>query len=118
MFRKMKTKICSNLGESISETLIALLISSLALVMLAAAISSSSAMITTSRNKLKDYYDKEVVFVNRSAGITTGSPSVTIADATASPSDGRTVQSQKFSVIYYENDEFSNMPVIAYKKSG
>ncbi len=51
-----KKKILNNKGDSIAEVLIALLISSLALVMLASMITTSSKLITGSRTKLKDYY--------------------------------------------------------------
>ena len=118
MRKRIKQKLHGNLGETISETLVALLISSLALVMLAAAITSSSAMISKSRAKLKDYYDKEETLVSRTDPITENSPTMTITDVTVNPSDGRRVQNQAVTVTYYKNDEFRNTPVIAYKKSG
>ena len=53
---RIKKKLLSNQGDSIAEVLIALLISSLALVMLASMITSSSRMIISSKTKLTDYY--------------------------------------------------------------
>jgi len=47
------------LGESIGETLIALLISSLALLMLAGAISTAGRIITRNKNSMNSYYETE-----------------------------------------------------------
>ena len=52
----MLKKLRSTAGESIGETLIALLISALALVMLAGAVSSASNIITRSNDAMNDYY--------------------------------------------------------------
>lgn len=54
--KKMLKKLRSTAGESIGETLIALLISALALVMLAGAVSSASNIITRSNDAMNDYY--------------------------------------------------------------
>lgn len=53
----LRAKLKSNSGESLAEVLIALLVSALALVMLASMISSSFSIIKSSRAKLKDYYE-------------------------------------------------------------
>lgn len=55
----MKRKIHSKAGESIGETLIALLISALALVMLAGAIGSAARIITRSNAAVKSHYDAD-----------------------------------------------------------
>jgi len=73
MIRKeMKTKIVNKLGsrsgESISETLVALLISALALVMLAGVIASSARIVTKSRDSMKTYYNNCNQMVLMSAG--------------------------------------------------
>ena len=52
----MLKKLRSTAGESIGETLVALLISALALVMLAGAVSSASNIITRSNDAMNDYY--------------------------------------------------------------
>ena len=54
--KKMLKKLRSTAGESIGETLIALLISALALGMLAGAVSSASNIITRSNDAMNDYY--------------------------------------------------------------
>ena len=55
--KKAGKKIHSNKGDSIAEVLIALLISALALVMLASMITTSSKLIISSKSKLEDYYN-------------------------------------------------------------
>ena len=80
-------KLKSTAGESISETLVALLIAALALTMLASAISAASYMINTSRSALRTYYEQKENIETRAA--TTGSDlTLVIKDA-----EGHTVQS-------------------------
>lgn len=67
----MKTilkKVKNRSGETIAETLVALLISSLALVILAGAISASSGIIRKSSNKLNAYYDASNAAIEGMAG--------------------------------------------------
>lgn len=70
LFRKIK----SNSGESIAETLIALLVAALGLIILASAINSTSNIITTSNNKIKEYNEKEKIVVQQKveSGTVTG----------------------------------------------
>ena len=56
MKKRIIQKLSKKAGESIAETLVALLISSLALLMLAGAIQSSAKIITQSKKKMEDYY--------------------------------------------------------------
>ncbi|MBQ6479683.1 MAG: hypothetical protein IJI45_01065 [Anaerolineaceae bacterium] len=56
MKKRMIDKLKHTCGETISEVLVALLISSLALVMLASMITSTSKMVTTSKSKMDEYY--------------------------------------------------------------
>ena len=55
----IKRKLHSNAGESIGETLIAVLISALALVILAGAIGAASRIITRSNTAVKLHYDAD-----------------------------------------------------------
>ena len=56
MIKHAQRKLRSRKGESIGETLVALLISALALLMLAGAVSSAANIVTTSKNKMETYY--------------------------------------------------------------
>lgn len=55
--KKLLKKIKNRSGETIGETLVALLIASLALIMLAAAISTSTGIITKSSKKIDAYFE-------------------------------------------------------------
>ena len=59
MMKGVLRKLYSRAGESIGETLIALLISSLALLMLAGAVSSASRIVTRNKTAMEDYYGKK-----------------------------------------------------------
>ena len=57
MHKRIITKVKSRAGETIAEVLVALLISSVALVMLAGMIASTTSMVTQSKSKMEDYYE-------------------------------------------------------------
>lgn len=104
--KQMRRKLRSNAGESIGETLVALLISALALVMLAGAISSTANMITTSAAKMGEYYDGDDVLVQQADSSGTASTiTITGSDGTA----------QTRNVSCYTNSAFANKPVVAYQ---
>ena len=107
-----KKKVCSQAGESISETLISLLVAALALVMLAGAIASSSNVITKSKDKMNSYYSANEAsdgVVKMTGGTSTGG--INISDTTSA------ISTQSYNVYYYKNDTFSNNPVVAYSYS-
>ena len=56
MKKRILEKLKSNSGESIAETLVAVLISAFALLMLAGSVNTASNLITNSQNKLEEYY--------------------------------------------------------------
>ena len=56
--KRVFAKLKNRAGESIGETLVALLISSLALLMLAGAITSASRIITDSNRAMQTYYSE------------------------------------------------------------
>jgi hypothetical protein len=101
--KKLKHKLLNNTGETIAETLVALLISALALVMLAGAISSTAKMITTSDKKMGEYYSKDATLVSQS-----GTDNLTVSIAGTGFTESRTVK-------YALNDAFASKVVVAYK---
>ena len=112
MKEKLKRKLHSQAGESIGETLAALLISSLALVMLAGAMSAASGMIVRSRSALGEYYSKnEAVAIMAADSGTAATDGIIITD------DSGTISQQKIDVRYYLNNSFGKNPVVSYKKS-
>jgi len=56
MLKRTMKKLRSCAGESIGETLIALLISALALLMLAGAVSSASKIVTRNKAAMEKYF--------------------------------------------------------------
>lgn len=119
MIAKIRKKLRNRAGESIAETLIALLISCLALVMLAEAMSASSGIITKSRNKLKRYYNAAQNMdirneVNTEAYYTEGTGTAKIEDLYPAVGEKK-IQEQSKTIKFYENGEFGGTPVIAYK---
>ncbi len=87
----MNKKLCSDKGESIGEVLIALLISSVGLVMLAAMITTSVRMLKQSRSSLIDYVAAENTVVEQSGGesgsitVKAGDTSIPLTDTSGKP---------------------------------
>ncbi|MBR0399948.1 MAG: hypothetical protein IJH95_03930 [Mogibacterium sp.] len=111
---KIYLKIHSKSGESISETLVALLISALALVMLAGAVGASSRIVTNSRNRINEYYDANqnsdgIVMMSGSGN--TGA--LTVTDITDKNNQKQLVVNK--SVKCYINDSLRK-PVISFKE--
>ena len=104
-------KLKSNKGETISETLVALLISSLALTMLAGAITASANLVEKSRTKMDSYYaaSEQENGVIKMSGAGTGG-TVTIKDSASGGLDDQT-----YNIVYYGNEEFTRYPVYSYK---
>lgn len=110
---KITNKLRSSAGESIAETLVALLISALALVMLAGVIAASSRIVNSERSKLNTYYEKNEKIVKLNSELQ-GPVNITIK---VTEKDNSTTTVGTESVKYYKNDAFTNKPVIAYKRA-
>lgn len=108
MFRKLK----SQKGETISETLVALLISALALTMLAGAITASANLVEKSRTKMGSYYAANEAGNGVIMMAGEGTDGTVIIKDTA-PSGG--LDQNTYNIVYYENDEFTQYPVYSYK---
>ena len=133
--QKLKNRIRDRLrnqdGDSIAEVLIALLISSLALVMLASMITSSTKIITGSKTKMNDYYAAcnsvttytvPTVEEGKSPNVVSDSTkkvSITFPDA-AGKIDGLKPAEDgsgfSYPVDYYKNMVFPGKAVISFKK--
>ena len=107
----------SRSGETLTEILVAVLISSLAIALLVTMISVSSGMIDRSRNDLSEYYMRsndlaEMQDSGLSAGVTTetGTLSLKLNGAAVPLSTGKT----SFNVKYYVND-LEGSKVVSYK---
>ena len=108
----VKSKIISQAGESIGETLVALLIAALALVMLAGAITTATRLVTTSTNSIKNYYsgNNEIEKRSDSAKIESA-PSLTIESI--APNDG--ISCSGITVTVYKNKKTNGSEeIVAY----
>ncbi len=89
--KKLNSKFRTEKGESIAEVLVALLISSVGLVMLAAMISSSVKMLQQSKTGLFDYVEAENSIVEQSGGesgsiiIKSGDAKISLTDTSGDP---------------------------------
>ena len=72
MMTTIKKKLKSNTGESIAETLVAVLIAAFALLMLAGTINTASSLITKSQDTLDEYYRANNAMTTRNSTGTTG----------------------------------------------
>ena len=107
----IKEKLNGQSGESIGETLVALLIAALALVMLAGAISASLGVVNKGRDKLGEYYSANEA-INKRSGTESDVPNgIEITDSLS------IINTQQYNITYYKNSTFSNKPVVAYKYS-
>ena len=110
VFKKIKKRIHTQAGESIAETLIALLLASLALVMLASMIQSTSSIVIKSKNKMDEYYTANVRLENpNQSGL-----KISIEEKDSTKTYGKI---EIDNVLYQENETFSNKPVLAYTYS-
>ena len=101
-------KLRGRAGETLAETLVALLIGALSLVMLAGAVSAGSNMINNSKKKLTDYYSaNQKIVTKESKSDTLG---ITIYEDGTDTGIGTT----NAEAYYFLNDEFGSKAVISY----
>lgn len=99
-----KLRGCS--GETIGETLVALLIAALALMMMAGAIQSSYNAVERGRDALDKYYAASELLANPSGGLTDDNDVVSNGVVT--------IGDKECVVTYYVNKKIGSTPVIAY----
>lgn len=105
-------KIEGQSGESIGEVLVALLISSIGLTLLAMMVSSSSRMVERSKSTVHDYVLQSNVLEDLSGDGTSGTLSFS-CDSTAKITDG---PDDSIKIEYYTNEVIGSQKVISYKK--
>ena len=109
-------KLKSQLGESIAEVLIALLISSLGMLLLASMIATSARLISKSKDRINQYVEAENNLVEQTGGVS-GTITINLTDSV-----GHTIkltdeiQVGKISATYYVADSVADRPIISYKK--
>ncbi len=123
MKKKLLEKLRSRRGESIAEVLVAMLISAVALVMLASMIASSGRMIRRSRESMENYDAANNVLASMPDTVPAAVKTVTKASGVElnvkNNSDSKTVRLKTASgalVTVYENAGYAGKTVVAYKK--
>lgn len=112
MMEKAISRLRNTAGESIAETLIALLISSLALIMLAGAVSTATDIVKRSKTTMSAYYDADSALTNVASVASASNITVTLEETNVS--EGETPVSQDISAKYASNAVFGNEVVVAY----
>ena len=110
--KRVKDKLKSRRGDSIAEVLVALLISAVALVMLASMITTSTNLIRKSGAHLADYYQADSALA-RMAGDDLPTDSVTIEPDLRKGLRSGTENTVQVYVV--ENDESVGGEPIAYR---
>lgn len=106
--RTLKRKLHSNSGETIAETLVTMIILSLAVLMLA------GAVVTAARvNKKADNTDAAFVAGQEIGGSGTNSPEITISEKTGTGTE----KSVSLPVKVYETDKNTNKKYYYYDYS-
>ena len=118
--KKLRRKLKSARGETLTEVLVAVLVAALALVMLAGMISASSNMVQNSRTTMGKYLEKEnQLELQNGSEAGSGSVEVTLQEGTSDKvirlTDG---SGDSVAVKYYENQEIGREPVVSYKVKG
>lgn len=126
MIKKLKSRLRSQKGESIAEVLVAVLLSAVALTMLATMISATSKMVIRSKTLTKEYVKQNNLLVEKGSSTRTGTveiklvdPSTDIETAIKLYDDGNYKEesaSTKIPVLYYINNRVGNVSVTSYKK--
>ena len=109
---RIRRKIQSNTGESIAETLVAVLLIALALTMLAAMISSTANMVKTSETKMNEYYKANAALETFAASVEPIDVAITVTNSSGVASSAE-IESPKVDCI--SNNAFSKTPVVAYR---
>ena len=111
-------KVKNNAGESISETLVSVLISALALVMLAGAITTATRIVKNSRTKLEAYYKANEIMAEMPTSSSDSSVEVLSTGKTIrfieSGNDAAS-ETENYNIVMYNNKVFSDKIVTEYK---
>ncbi len=109
--KKLLHKLRGQVGESLAETLVAVLVIALAMTILAGMIGAAGNMVKTSETKMNEYYESNVKLENFSEAGGTATVNITASGEAASI----TGNIESVTVEYLINRVFSDHPVVAYR---
>jgi len=121
MKKKLINKLKSQGGETLAEVLIALLISALALTMLAGIISASGKIVLGSMDKMKTYLSAENQIVSYDAEDPVSSAEGTLTlYIKKNGSDTKCKLTEQnagtdVDIVFYKSDVLGKIPVVSYK---
>lgn len=110
---RVRAKLRSRRGESITEVLAATVVGGLAILMLAMAIATASKMVMASNDAMDDYYDNGNVIAESAGDALSGT--VTLQ------SDGKgvaLVRDSALDVVYYESEQTGSVPIVSFEAAG
>ena len=108
-------KLRGTRGESLTETLVATLIASLALLLLAGAVTTSTRVIDKSRKTIGSYYEEKTAIQNGTTETSETSMTVTITQDPSTLQPGEVQLTDSFDASYCENKvKLGKMAVGAY----
>lgn len=117
MMKKMRSRLRSQNGESISEVLVAVLVSMVALTMLALMITATTKMVIRSRTKMDEYVKGSNELVEKDGAALNGTASFyLVKDETPILIRLTDTSEDAIPTRYYVNDSLGNVTVISYKK--
>lgn len=120
MFKKLKRKLRSKRGESLTEVLIALLISGIAMMMLASMIATTQRIVTKTKSSTKEYVGGNNKLVEKSSDALSGSGNVEfdLMDGSGVYRLTRLTDKSKedVPVQYYVNSALKSVLVASYEK--
>lgn len=118
--KSLKRRLKNNSGESITEVLVALLVSTLGIVLLAGMINSSTIMINNSKEKIASFVSAGVTVVEQISDAANPNPSGTVLTTVKESGKEDTMKlfdgdNGSTKVEYFENTEAGNITVKSYK---
>ena len=109
---KMRKRVRNERGETITETLVSVLIGGLALLMLAVVLATANHIVMDSRHAMDDYYATTNNMAIAS-GSTSGSVTVALTKSNAAGTGSETLASTSVNVNYVI-DEITGKTVVSY----
>lgn len=124
MLKRLRSRLRNNRGESLTEVLVAVLISSIALLMLASMVGTTQDLVRRSKEATQNYVSASNLLVEKGGDDDDQEEgdvqfSVILIDGGNATDVKLTDDSDPtMKVLYYVNDEIGIVPVTSYKKGG
>ena len=102
-------------GETIVETLIAIMIASLSMALLVSMISTATKITGQSSASLQEYYTQDTLVSGRDSSCKAGTGNISMKDDSAVGSTYVTIGGGNRQVTYYRNDKAARTQVVSYE---